>query len=509
MPSSLVEDKQDDQATDKFEAEEKKVDIAKPRPVGIELQVPLMQLEEPTQEEAYEEVRNFDYTKIILTLSGKLQCQKVVAKEMDFQKERAYQAYEEMENLRTALQLVTKERDNRVRENENLLKDLLDVHSQLDRKEAQCHELVKNEKKLKEQLKDEDSRFQKVNASYNTVKNTLIALLQNQEPASTVAATLDSATMNTLTALQEELQTKKIQRQLLVSGFMSQTAQHEAKVKQLEQDLAQEKAKLELQKQQNKSLNKEKDAVGFSSFNFSNQPSRDPHAHACAIDARRTSSRLVSSYKLQIVKFLVTDLVSFCRDSNSGFVTGSNFWFWFWFRSEHKYIGSASIYTGTYYSSTSGSGPSTGTQDSATQGPHIAASDSSSDFDVMEGDPMQQHLESSSQDMHALGQQLGISMFSRLKETLSRATRSEHATNEINKGSGEIDSPFTSQIDPVLPKSVHVSTLATTPIGFSKLTPSETLLLDGRSFAEVQEVERYILAAREKEIESLRKAEQR
>ncbi|MCO5563531.1 hypothetical protein L7F22_017175 [Adiantum nelumboides] len=156
-----------------------------------------------------------------------------------------------------------------------------------------------------------------------------------------------------------------------------------------------------------------------------------------------------------------------------------------------------------------GSGRSAGTQGSATQDPHIAASDSSSDFDVMEGYPMQQHPESSSQDMHALGQQPGISIFSRLKETLSRATRSKHATNEINEGGGEVDSPFTSQIDPVLSESAHVSTPTTTPIGFSKLTPSETLLLDDRSLEKVQEVERYILAAREKEIESLRKAEQR
>ncbi|MCO5608819.1 hypothetical protein L7F22_063036 [Adiantum nelumboides] len=176
---------------------------------------------------------------------------------------------------------------------------------------------------------------------------------------------------------------------------------------------------------------------------------------------------------------------------------------------EHEHIESASIYTDTYYPSTLGSGPSAGTQGSATQDPHIAASDSSSDFEVMEGYLMQQHPESSSQDMHALGQQPGISMFSHLKETLSRATRSEHATNEINEGGGEVDSPFTSQIDPVLYESVHVSTPATTPIGLSKLTPFETLLPDGRSLAEVQEVERYILAAREKEIESLRKAEQR
>ncbi|MCO5567762.1 hypothetical protein L7F22_021457 [Adiantum nelumboides] len=127
----------------------------------------------------------------------------------------------------------------------------------------------------------------------------------------------------------------------------------------------------------------------------------------------------------------------------------------------------------------------------------------------MEGYPTQQHPESSSQDMHALGQQHGSSMFSRLKETLSIATRSEHATNEINKGGGEVDSLFTSQIDLVLSESAHVSTPTTTSIGSLKLSPSETLLPDGRSLAEVQEVERYILAARERKIKSLRKAEQR
>ncbi|MCO5577782.1 hypothetical protein L7F22_031615 [Adiantum nelumboides] len=133
-----------------------------------------------------------------------------------------------------------------------------------------------------------------------------------------------------------------------------------------------------------------------------------------------------------------------------------------------------------------GFGPSAGTQGSATQDPHIAASDSSSDFDFMEGYPIKQHPESSSQDMHALGQQVGSSMFSRLKETLSRATHFEHATNEINEGGGEVDSPFTSQIDPVLSESAHVSTPATTSIGPLKLTPSETLLTNGRSLAEVQ-----------------------
>ncbi|MCO5548574.1 hypothetical protein L7F22_002034 [Adiantum nelumboides] len=117
-------------------------------------------------------------------------------------------------------------------------------YSQLTRKEAQNHELIKNDKKIKEQLKNKDARFQKLNASYNTIKNTLIALLQNQEPAVEAPSTFDSAALNTLAALQAELQTKKLQRQLLVSGFMSQTAQHEAKVKQLEEELAKAKAEL-------------------------------------------------------------------------------------------------------------------------------------------------------------------------------------------------------------------------------------------------------------------------
>ncbi|MCO5601049.1 hypothetical protein L7F22_055166 [Adiantum nelumboides] len=81
---------------------------------------------------------------------------------------------------------------------------------QLTRKEAQNHELIKNEKKMKEQLKYEDARLQNMNASYNTVKNTLTALLQNQEPAVATPSTLDSAAANTLAALQEEKQTEKL-----------------------------------------------------------------------------------------------------------------------------------------------------------------------------------------------------------------------------------------------------------------------------------------------------------
>ncbi|MCO5578167.1 hypothetical protein L7F22_032005 [Adiantum nelumboides] len=97
---------------------------------------------------------------------------------------------------------------------------------------------------MKELLKYEDDRYQKLNASYNTVKNTLTALLQNQEPAAAAPSTSDSAALNTLAALQAELNTEKLQRQLLVSGFMSQTAQHKAKVKQLEEELAKAKAEL-------------------------------------------------------------------------------------------------------------------------------------------------------------------------------------------------------------------------------------------------------------------------
>ncbi|MCO5605167.1 hypothetical protein L7F22_059347 [Adiantum nelumboides] len=224
-PSKVTpsEDKPSDQSMNRTKEEDKQADTAKPR---------------------------------------QFKCQQVVAKETGFQKERADRAYEEVANLRLALKLVTQESDTNAKDNENLLQDLIDLQSQLTRKEAQNHELIKNEKKLKEQLKYEDSRFQKITASYNTVKNTLTTLLQNQEPASTVASTSDSATLNTLAALQEELQTEKLQRQLLVSGFMSQTAQHEANVKELEQELAQAKAKLENQKQQIKAQNKGKEAMG-------------------------------------------------------------------------------------------------------------------------------------------------------------------------------------------------------------------------------------------------------
>ncbi|MCO5567073.1 hypothetical protein L7F22_020758 [Adiantum nelumboides] len=84
-------------------------------------------------------------------------------------------------------------------------------------------------RKLKEQLSYEDLRFQRVNNSYNTVKNTLTALLQNQERVAASASTFDSAVLNTLNAFQEELKQEKLQRQLIVSGMMDQTVAHEAK----------------------------------------------------------------------------------------------------------------------------------------------------------------------------------------------------------------------------------------------------------------------------------------
>ncbi|MCO5606048.1 hypothetical protein L7F22_060235 [Adiantum nelumboides] len=242
IPTSLQEETA--QPLDKTKEEEKQTDSEQHKPAHVNLQIPIIQLDEPTNEEAVQEVKNFDYTKLIQTLLRQFKCQQVVAKEIDFLKDRANKAHEEITNLRIALELVTQERDSNAKENENLLRDLIDLQSHLTRKEAQNHELIKNEKKMKEQLKYEDARFQKLTASYNTIKTTLTAILQNQEPAS-APSTSDSAAANTLAALQEELQTEKLQRQLLVSGFMSQTVQHEAKVKQLELELAQAKADLE------------------------------------------------------------------------------------------------------------------------------------------------------------------------------------------------------------------------------------------------------------------------
>ncbi|MCO5578204.1 hypothetical protein L7F22_032042 [Adiantum nelumboides] len=243
IPASLPEETA--QPMDKNVEEEKQTDGEQQQPTEVDVPILIIQEEEPKNKQAIQEVKSFDYTKLIQTLSRQFQCQQVVAKETEIQKDRANQTQEEIANLRTALELVTKERDSSARENENLLRDLIDLQSQLTRKEAQNHELIKNEKKMKEQLKYEDARFQKLNASYNTVKNTLTALLQNQEPAAATPSTSSSVAANMLAALQEELQMEKLQRQLIVSGFMSQAAQHEAKVKQLEEELARAKAELE------------------------------------------------------------------------------------------------------------------------------------------------------------------------------------------------------------------------------------------------------------------------
>ncbi|MCO5603541.1 hypothetical protein L7F22_057692 [Adiantum nelumboides] len=53
------------------------------------------------------------------------------------------------------LEVVTQERDNSNQENHSLIQDLMDAHGQLTRKEGQCHELIRKEKKMQEQLKYE------------------------------------------------------------------------------------------------------------------------------------------------------------------------------------------------------------------------------------------------------------------------------------------------------------------------------------------------------------------
>ncbi|MCO5611413.1 hypothetical protein L7F22_065666 [Adiantum nelumboides] len=210
QPMEASPQKETAQQMDKV-AEEKQTKGKRHLPAKVDVPILMVQDEEPSSQEAILEVRSFDYTNIIQTLTRQFQCQQVVAKETKLQKTRANQAEEEMANLKTALELVTKERDSSARENENLIRDLMDLQSQLTRKEALNHELIKNEKKMKEQIKYKDA----------------------------------SAALNTLAALQAELQIEKLQRQLLVSGFMSQTAQHEARVKQLEEELAKAKADLQ------------------------------------------------------------------------------------------------------------------------------------------------------------------------------------------------------------------------------------------------------------------------
>ncbi|MCO5551366.1 hypothetical protein L7F22_004868 [Adiantum nelumboides] len=222
QPMEASPEKETTQPMQKAE-EEKQLEGEQHQQEKVDVPILLVQDEEPGSEETIKEVKSFDYTKFIQTLSRQFQCQQVVAKESEIQKTRADQAQEEIANLSTVLDMVTKERDSAAKENENLIRDLMDIQSQLTRKEAQNHELIKNEKKMKEQLKYEEARYQKLNALYNKVKSTLTALLQNQEPAAAEPSTSDSAALNTMAALQAEFNTEKLQRQLLVSGFMSQT----------------------------------------------------------------------------------------------------------------------------------------------------------------------------------------------------------------------------------------------------------------------------------------------
>ncbi|MCO5564207.1 hypothetical protein L7F22_017865 [Adiantum nelumboides] len=200
QPMEASPEKETTQPMQKAE-EEKQIEEEQHQQEKVDVPILLVQNEEPGSEEAIKEVKSFDYTKLIQTLSRQFQCQQVVAKESEIQKTRANQAQEEIANLSTVLDMVTKERDSAAKENENLIRDLMDLQSQLTRKEAQNHELIKNEKKMKEQLKYEEARYQKLNASYNTVKSTLTALLQNQEPAAAESSTSDSAALNTMAAL--------------------------------------------------------------------------------------------------------------------------------------------------------------------------------------------------------------------------------------------------------------------------------------------------------------------
>ncbi|MCO5606304.1 hypothetical protein L7F22_060491 [Adiantum nelumboides] len=179
-------------------------------------------------------------------------------------------AQEEIDDLQTQLERVTQERDCNTQESQSLIQDLLDVRGQLTRKEEQFDELLKKEKKMEEHLKYEDARFQKITASYKTVKSTITTLLQNQEPTTADPSTFDSAKMNTLGAPEEILQQEKLQRQLLIFGMMAQTTVNKLKVKELEEQLAQAKAELQIQKETtDRMLQEKRNGYGISSTNKS------------------------------------------------------------------------------------------------------------------------------------------------------------------------------------------------------------------------------------------------
>ncbi|MCO5606009.1 hypothetical protein L7F22_060196 [Adiantum nelumboides] len=115
-------------------------------------------------------------------------------------------------------------------------------------------ELLKKKEKVLRVSKNKNKKELPRESRESTIQSSYLET-KTQEPTTAIASTSDSATMNTLTALQEELQQEKLQRQLLVSGFMTQTEVHEAKVKDLEQELEKAKAELEIHKQQNEALN--------------------------------------------------------------------------------------------------------------------------------------------------------------------------------------------------------------------------------------------------------------
>ncbi|MCO5614782.1 hypothetical protein L7F22_069066 [Adiantum nelumboides] len=63
--------------------EEKQTDGEQHQPTDVDVPILIIQEDEPTNKEAVEEVKSFDYKKLIQTLSRQFQCQQVVAKETD------------------------------------------------------------------------------------------------------------------------------------------------------------------------------------------------------------------------------------------------------------------------------------------------------------------------------------------------------------------------------------------------------------------------------------------
>ncbi|MCO5599603.1 hypothetical protein L7F22_053709 [Adiantum nelumboides] len=89
IPTSLPEETA--QPMDKTE-EEKQTNGEQHQPTDVDVPILIIQEDEPTNEEAIQEVKSFDYTRLIQTLSRQFKCQQVVAKETDIQKDRANKA---------------------------------------------------------------------------------------------------------------------------------------------------------------------------------------------------------------------------------------------------------------------------------------------------------------------------------------------------------------------------------------------------------------------------------